>query len=429
MNLIGIDLGTTSICGVKIDVITGSVLQSVSKNSNAFIITTNSWEKIQSPQTIIDLAFEIINNLIDKDTAAIGVTGQMHGILYVDPKGNAVSPLYTWQDERGNLNYKDTTYAKYLNSFSGYGNITDFFNKENGLRPKNAVSYCTIHDYLVMKLTGNTTPIIHSTNAASFGLYDIKTNQFDYDFNAEIVCDYRVVGTYTNIPVSVAIGDNQASVFSTLTDEDELLINIGTGSQISVISQNIINEENIETRPYFDNKYLVVGAALCGGRAYSVLKDFYKSVVSPFTSVDDDQVYKIMDDFLKCNIDNIDKINVDTRFAGTRIDPKQRGSISNISVENFTPSMLTYGVLMGMLQELNLLYSSMGVNSTGIVGSGNGLRKNPTLVEIAEKTFGHKVKIPTHLEEAAVGVALFSGVSAGIFPNSFSAQNKIKYYK
>ena len=27
----------------------------------------------------------------------------------------------------------------------------------------------------------------------------------------------------------------------------------------------------IETRPFFDGKYLAVGAALCGGRAYATL--------------------------------------------------------------------------------------------------------------------------------------------------------------
>ena len=427
MNIIGIDLGTTSICGIKMNAATGVVSESITTDSNAFIKTSNSWEKIQSPQKIIDIAFEIVNKLVDKDTASIGITGQMHGILYVDSDGNAVSPLYTWQDERGNLKYKDTTYAEHLESFSGYGNTTDFFNKINGLRPQNAVSYCTIHDYLVMKLVGNTKPIIHSTDAASFGLYDLKENRFNYDVNAEIVCDYRIAGNYKNIPVSVAIGDNQASVFSTLTDKNDILINIGTGSQISVISPKIIIADNIETRPYFDNEYLIVGAALCGGRAYSVLKDFFKSIICQCTNVDDSQVYKIMGDFIKN--DDIDEIKVDTRFAGTRVNPQLRGSITNVSVENFTPNMLTYGVMNGILQELNTLYSSMGVSSTGIVGSGNGLRKNQRLIEIAEKTFGHKIKIPIHLEEAAVGAALFSGVSAGVYPNSSFAQSKIVYYK
>ena len=50
--------------------------------------------------------------------------------------------------------------TKYLNSFSGYGNVTDFYNKENGLRPEKAKYFCTIHDYFVMHLTGLTKPVI-----------------------------------------------------------------------------------------------------------------------------------------------------------------------------------------------------------------------------------------------------------------------------
>ena len=33
-----------------------------------------------------------------KTITSIGITGQMHGILYVDESGRGLSPLYTWQD-------------------------------------------------------------------------------------------------------------------------------------------------------------------------------------------------------------------------------------------------------------------------------------------------------------------------------------------
>lgn len=163
MQAIGIDIGTTSICGVAVDTDNGKIIKSVTKNSDAFIKGCAEWEKIQSVEKIISSAFEIIDSFINKETAVIGVTGQMHGIVYIDKDGNAVSPLYTWQDERGNLEYKDTTYAKYMNSCTGYGNVTDFYNRENGIRPQNAVTYCTIHDYFVMKLCGLKEPIIHTT--------------------------------------------------------------------------------------------------------------------------------------------------------------------------------------------------------------------------------------------------------------------------
>lgn len=425
MQAIGIDLGTTSICGVVLDTKSGKVLKSKTVNSDAFIETDKSWEKIQSPEKIISIAEEILMEFITEDTAVIGVTGQMHGIVYTDKNGVAVSPLYTWQDSRGNLPYKDSTYAEYLKSNSGYGNVTDFYNKINGEIPFEAENYCTIHDYLVMHLCGLKKAQIHISDAASFGCFDLKTKQFSYECDIEPVTDFRIAGEYNGIPVSVAIGDNQASVFSSLANEDEILINMGTGSQISVISDHIIEKNGIETRPYFDNKYLIVGAALCGGRAFAVLKDFYKSFLSLAMECDDKRVYSIMDKLLEEG--KGESLLVDTRFSGTRADKCIRGSISGISTENFTPYALTSGVLEGMITELYEMYLEMGVERKGIVGSGNGIRKNKKLAKIAENKFLSELKIPAHTEEAAYGAALFGMISAGIFKDSASAKKLISY--
>ena len=95
----------------------------------------------------------------------------------------------------------------------------------------------------------------------------------------DITADYCIAGEYKGIPVSVAIGDNQASFLGSVSNMNEsFLINVGTGSQISIVSDYPITAEGIECRPYVDGKYLIVGAALCGGRAYSLLKDFYKQL-------------------------------------------------------------------------------------------------------------------------------------------------------
>ena len=424
MQAIGIDIGTTSICGVAVDTDNGKIIKSVTKNSDAFIKGCAEWEKIQSVEKIISLAFEIIDSFINEETAVIGVTGQMHGIVYIDKDGNAVSPLYTWQDERGNLEYKDTTYAKYMNSCTGYGNVTDFYNRENGIRPQNAVTYCTIHDYFVMKLCGLKEPIIHTSDAASFGCFDLNTNSFTYDYSPEITGDYSIAGEYKGIPVSVAIGDNQASVFSSISD-DEILINVGTGSQVSVVSDVIATGTNIETRPYFDNKYLIVGAALCGGRAYSMLKDFYSEIIGYISEADEGMVYDIMNKMLQST--RKPTLKADTRFAGTRADNTMSGSITGITTQNFTPGELVYAILDGMVSELYEMYGEMNIKKNGIVGSGNGIRKNEALVKIAEQKFNSKMKIPSHLEEAAVGAALFGLVASGTFRDSTEVRTLIKY--
>ena len=427
MNVIGIDVGTTSICGVVLNAENGNLIKSKTVNSDAFIITANEWEKIQDVTKILSIATEILDSFLEEffdDVMAIGITGQMHGIVYINAEGEAVSPLYTWQDGRGNLPYKDTTYASYLGAFSGYGNVTDFYNRENGLVPTDAVSYCTIHDFLGMTLCKNKKPTLHASDAASLGLYDAEKMKFNYDYSPQVTDGFDIVGTYRQIPVSVAIGDNQASVFSTLASKDDLLINVGTGSQISIVSDHPIIAENVECRPYFDGKYLIVGSALCGGRAYSLLKDFYKNLFEAADCKDID-VYAVMDKLLEGKSST--SLKVDTRFAGTRSNSNIRGSIENISIDNLSPSDLTLGVLYGMVEELHSMYLSMGEKRMGIVGSGNGVRKNKALVNIAEQVFGGKLRVPLYTEEAACGAALFALVACGKYRQASELQGLIRY--
>ena len=92
MELVGIDIGTTSVCGVVISAETGELLKKETVNSNAFI-EGEAFEKMQSPEKIMQIATGILEKFVSEKTCAIGVTGQMHGIVYVDKEGNT-SLLY-----------------------------------------------------------------------------------------------------------------------------------------------------------------------------------------------------------------------------------------------------------------------------------------------------------------------------------------------
>ena len=72
-----------------------------------------------------------------------------------------VSPLYTWQDGRGNqpllegksiCQILQETYGK--EAYTGYGLVTHLYQHQTGKIPKQAVGFCTIMDYLGMVLTG-----------------------------------------------------------------------------------------------------------------------------------------------------------------------------------------------------------------------------------------------------------------------------------
>ena len=166
MKAIGLDIGTTSICGISLDLATGKLCKVLNRSNNSWLDTPNSWEKIQDPDVILQTVNEILETLADNDTKVIGVTGQMHGIVYYNAKGKAVSPLYTWQDGRGDLPVDGTTCSQMLKCATGYGNVTHLYNKLHNLVPETAAGFCTIHDYLVMQLTGRTDALVHSSAAA-----------------------------------------------------------------------------------------------------------------------------------------------------------------------------------------------------------------------------------------------------------------------
>ena len=139
----------------------------------------------------------------------------------------------------------------------------------HGLVPEGTASLCTIMDLFGMHLTGNSRPLMHSSNAASLGLFHPGRNHylkesmeslfgkaevsatggsgassFIPDFSEEI----REIGHYhwnpdisscRSIPVTCAIGDNQAGVLASVgTAPGTPLVNFGTGGQVSLLTRH-----------------------------------------------------------------------------------------------------------------------------------------------------------------------------------------------
>jgi len=361
----------------------------------------------------------------------------MHGILYLDKDGVPVSPLYTWQDGRGDLPYNGgLTYAAHLSASTGYslatgfGAVTHFYNTVNKLVPKNAVKFCTVHDYLSMKLSGKKTPLVHQSDAASLGLYDaggacfdqnaVEKAGMDYGFFPAVTAKSEIAGEYNGIPVSVAIGDNQASFLGSVADaERSVLVNVGTGAQVSFMAAGaVLPRAGLEVRPYLNNTSLVVGSSLCGGYAYSLWKRFCESTLKMFGLEYDGNPYDALDAAAESVYDSADKLKVNTKFKGTRQNPTERGGIGNLGADNFSPEFFSLGILEGTAGELYGMYAAQDAElkkkHTLLIGSGNGIRRGRLLREILGKSFGMPLAVPEYNEEAAYGAALFGILAAGI---------------
>jgi len=436
--VLGIDIGTTTISAVMIDSKTGKIEKSITRENNSKRTTENtSFERLQDPEHMFRIVSEILSEVKEcvTDLEGIGLTGQMHGIVYLDSEGQAVSPLMNWQDERGNQIYRDhKSYAKVLSDLtghkmaSGYGLTTHYYNMQNGIIPKEAVQMTTIHGYIAMRLTECKKAILHTSDAASFGLFDLNRFQFDSeavikagiqkDILPTVTTEIQSLGNYQGIcPVYLPIGDNQAGFLGTVEDTRHTIsINIGTSSQVSIFHEKYVTGETFECRPFLGKTYLLVGAPLCGGRAYAMLEKFFReSIMLSGNGCDclfeqmNQAAKELLDEIELHGIKHYNKLEIDTRFAGARQNPLQRGMIQNIGIENFTPAHMILGFLEGMIGELKNIFLSMQKVSHEeffrIAGSGNALRKNPALIQIAERDFKVPVIFSQQGEEAAMGAA------------------------
>lgn len=442
---IGIDIGTTTISAAVIDLENRTQVEVFSVPHNSYV--ENSVFSEQSVSLIMDKAKRVLELIYKSYTGivSIGVTGQMHGILYLNSDGQAVSNLINWQDKRGDIPIKDSMTACQIikqitgeNIATGYGISTHYYNLLNGLVPQGAVGFCSIMDYFAMRLCNHKKPIAHTSVAASFGLFDVKKECFmldklallgiDQAFLPQVVTSNEIVGQWNDIPVCVAIGDNQASFLGSVKNNREsVLVNIGTGSQISAVGEIEEPGDGIEQRPFINGDLLICGSALCGGSAYAMLEGFFRSY-AVFSGLGDRSQYGIINALAEKAYENGENtLLVDTSFCGMRTDPMRRGSIENIELNNFTPSALVLGVINGMCDELYKLYLEGQLKKSHIVASGGAIRKNHTLRRVLEDRFGMAVSVNSVKEEAATGAALFSAYSIGMIKYKDGFGDYIKY--
>ncbi|MBQ4637264.1 MAG: hypothetical protein IJB92_00855 [Clostridia bacterium] len=423
MHKIGIDIGTTTICAVVLDENLNQ-LECVTAKSGDILPACRSFERMQDASFMLKTAAALIDGFLDKyEVGKIGISCQMHGILYLDASLRPISPLYNWQDGRAGEKNGSSTYLDEIFSLTshrlsaGYGLATHYYNLKNSLVPKGAALICTIGDALCAYLTG-VLPKMHVSNAASLGLYSLRDFDFDAaalralnisrDMLPEVTKTAAPVGSYRGAEVFCALGDNQCSFLGSVSSPDsDVLVNIGTGGQVSwkITSADIPKllpkcaSLGLEIRPLDGDDFISVGSTLCAGRAYALLARLFAQIRG---ESDLAPSYELMNSLA---LDQGASLSIDTRFSGSRAEPSLLGSISDISESTFTAGALVRGVISGISNEL-LSYYIPSPNHTRIILSGNGARKNPALCREISQKFSLPFSLSPHAEEAARGAAV-----------------------
>ena len=436
MKTIGIDIGTTTIGAVVMDTEKKQVLASKTIPNGSYMETSHEWERIQDVPLLMERAETVLNELLEQytDVRAIGLTGQQHGIVYLNQEGTCISPLYTWEDGRGAQPEFDGESVvsiikkKYgIPAATGYGLITHLYHCKKGMVPEESAAICTIPDYMGMCLTGRKSPLVHTSNASSLGFFDNQKLEFQTELIAdagmdpailpEVSAEVEVLGYYRGLPVTIALGDNQASFLGSVGMEENLwLMDAGTGGRLSVLSEKYFEAPGIEARPFLQGKYLLNGSTLCAGRAYAILERFFHRYAKAL-GVEGEQ-YTLMGKLVQQAEEAAGGLKVKTTFNGTRVNPEVKGSITEINVENFTPENLILGLLYGIAQEFydmyRVIYEGTGLKAERLLASGNAVRKNEALRKIMEEMFHAEIILADLAEEAACGAAISPVYAGGI---------------
>lgn len=475
---VGLDIGTTHITALVLDAERGDVTAVVEAPNETEITAApdkargrSEWDAL----AMVQLAWQVLRQAVVKadlpageSLAGIGISNQMHGVVVIDEAGEPLTPFIGWQDQRGQEQQpgRNQTYLAAIQALAndtlddepssimatGYMGTTLFWLQKNDFRFPEGARACFIGDLTVAWLTG-TAPCTDATNAASSGLFDVANRRWDIDLIRVLGLSPDILPTLcpapafvevlrpelanadggSHVPVAVAIGDNQASFAGSVADPAvSLALNIGTGGQLSAYHPTYIEAENAETRPYVGSGYLLVQASLCGGRAYALLQRFFQAVGEAFfDATGQEDLYEMMSRLAAQVPPGSEDVTCRPRFAGTREDPGQRASWTGLGEKTFTPAHLTRSLLEGLIAEFVDHYVAMQRNGlsprTWLIGSGNGLRRNPILQRIAAHAFGLPLRIPIHQEEAAYGAALVAAVADGQFSSLDEAGQLIRY--
>ncbi|MHC4694812.1 MAG: sedoheptulokinase [Planctomycetota bacterium] len=453
--VISLDIGTSNLCALALSCDSLGPVAICSKKNDTEIANLATGYHEQDPLRIRDLCLELIQKLLsEKDieenaVVSIGITGQMHGVLLVNPDLQPQSNLITWRDQRtladnkpGSINESGGLLDKTVHErtgcrlHAGYGGATLQWLQKHGQLSEGAVAL-TIADYVAACLTG--VCATEQTHAASWGIFNLQKGRWDSEAIDKLGIPEKVLpavnstakplgtiqpaiaqqlGLGPDVQVCRPVGDNQASIIGAAGFADDVLVlNLGTGGQISIPQKEYKFVETFETRPMPFGGFILVGASLCGGWSYTCLQKFIQATVREFagTELSDEEVYNRMNAIAAETAKGASGISVDTRFSGTRLEPNIRGSISGIGVDNFTIANLIRGFVEGMVVELADMASTASIKDfTRIIASGNAVRNNPVVSEVIESIFGLPCHISFHREEAALGAAYSAAIGLGL---------------
>lgn len=447
--LLGLDIGTSSTKAVLIDP-TGKVVHTCApaydfKTPKPLWAESNPADWWHATVTACE---EMVSRVGAANIAAVGLTGQMHGLVMLDKAGTVLRPCIMWNDQRTAAQCASITQkigADNVLAITGNPILPGFtapkilWIRENEpevyarcakvLLPKDYIRYC---------LTGSYFSDV--SDASGTSLLDVAKRAWSQEMCAgcEIPASWlpevtespvastkisahaaSLTGLLEGTPVIAGGGDQAAQAVGCGIVHDGIVsATLGTSGVVFAYSDKYRVEPQGKLHAFchaVPGKWHLMGVMLSAAGSFS----WYRETLASGASFGN----------LTAEAATIppgcEGLYFLPYLSGERTphpDPLARGAFVGLTLRHKRPHLtraVLEGVTFGMRDSLELM-RALGINPTEIISSGGGASSS-FWRQLQADIYGCKITTVNATEGAAFGAALLAGVGCGIYPDVPSA--------
>jgi len=459
--VLAIDIGTTNCKTMLID----PTCKVVAKESTEYPLSSPKmgWAE-QDPNMWWEAVRRSVAALISgrekESIVAVGLSGQMHGLVALDKGGEVIRPAILWNDQRaepecreiydlagGRERLLDYTNNAMLPGYTG-GKLLWMRRNEHDLY-KRIDKILLPKDYIRYRLTGVLATDV--SDASGTGLFDVRKRTWSRELlgilqlPAEwIVPSYEsteVLGTISGIAARdlglstatrVVAGGGDAvmqTIGSGAIDDTEVLAVIGTGGNITISNRTCPANTHASAQVFchvLPDRWVSMGVTLNAGNCLRWFRDVLGDAESAIAAREATSAYEILGREAEVSGPGAGGLIFLPYLQGERsphTDSDARGCLVGMNLRSGKADVIRAvmeGVALSMYDVLNSIWTE-GRRFRKVVLSGGGA-KSKLWRQIMADVFRTEVVTRENGEDAsAIGAGVIAGIAAGLWKNTSDA--------
>src|SRR5665648_201276 len=445
--LLGIDIGTSGTKGMLMD--REGKIYARAGREYSINIPKSGWAE-QDPKMWWKATIQVISEVIKKSEVnsqqirGIGLSGQMHGTVFLDKNLQPFRPAIIWADQRSSSQC-ESIYQKIGkerlaeltgNSIAaGFMCSTLLWMKENQPEMYKKIYKVVLpKDYIRYRLTGNLG--VEVTDASSTLLLDIKRRCWSEELldllnltldilpgevhESQEVAGYilaevaRNTGLSEGIPVVYGGGDqSMQAVGNGVIRPGILSSTIGTGGQLFITVDKFTYDPKLRIHTFchaIPNSYHLLGAILSAGLSLKWLRENILHTPNSY-HIFDEEVDKI-----RAGSEGIIFLPYLLGERSPYMNPQAKGVFFGLSLKHHRAHLIK-AVMEGVvfaLRDCLEVFEELGIKIEQVIASGGGA-KSRVWRQMQADIFNKEISITQSIEQAAMGAAILAGVGVGIY--------------